>query len=97
MLYSGTKAGSELFTPDLKVEAKLRQGIDENHEVEKWYSDLSTLLNYLGDKRGDGLTTNEKAKALAEWAFAVIFAVAGLAGFYQPVLEFLLLCFFHCQ
>lgn len=35
------------------------------------------------------MTTNEKAKALAEWAFfALIFAVAGLAGFYQPVLEF---------
>lgn len=36
---------------DLKIEAKLRQGIDENHEVEKWYGDISHLLNYLNDKK----------------------------------------------
>ncbi|RJQ27378.1 MAG: hypothetical protein C4589_08425 [Peptococcaceae bacterium] len=36
---------------DLKIESKLRQGIDDNHEVEKWHKDLSTLLNYLADKK----------------------------------------------
>lgn len=36
---------------DLKVEEKLRQGIDENHELEKSYGDISSLLNYLVDKK----------------------------------------------
>lgn len=35
------------------------------------------------------MTTGEKSRALAEWAFfALMFAVAGLAGFYLPMLEF---------
>ncbi|MCL6639078.1 MAG: MazG-like family protein [Firmicutes bacterium] len=36
---------------DLKVEAKVRQGIDDDHEVERWYGDLSALLNYLVEKK----------------------------------------------
>ena len=36
---------------DLKVEAKIRQGIDDDHEVERWYGDLSALLNYLVEKK----------------------------------------------
>ncbi|MEG3072337.1 MAG: hypothetical protein HQP61_08575 [Peptococcaceae bacterium] len=47
----GRRLGVSLSRLDLKVEAKLRQGIDEDHEIERWYGDLSTLLNYLGDKK----------------------------------------------
>jgi len=36
---------------DMKVEAKIRQGIDDDHEVERWYGDLSALLNYLVEKK----------------------------------------------
>ncbi|MDD2553088.1 MAG: DUF2232 domain-containing protein [Desulfotomaculaceae bacterium] len=35
------------------------------------------------------MTTSEKSRALAEWAFfTLMFAVAGLAGYYLPILEF---------
>ncbi len=47
----GRRLGLNFSRLDLKVEAKLRQGIDEEHEVEKWYGDLSTLLNYMVDKK----------------------------------------------
>lgn len=47
----GRRLGVNFSRLDLKVEAKLRQGIDENHEVERWYGDLSALLNYLVDKK----------------------------------------------
>lgn len=37
---------------DLRVEAKLRQNIEEGHEVERWYGDLSSYLNYfLADRK----------------------------------------------
>lgn len=47
----GRRLGLSFSRLDLRVEAKLRQGIDEDHELEKWYGDLSTLLNYLVDKK----------------------------------------------
>ncbi len=47
----GRRLGINFSRLDLKMEAKLRQGIDEDHEVERWYGDLSTLLNYLVDKK----------------------------------------------
>ncbi|MFA4884711.1 MAG: MazG-like family protein [Desulfotomaculaceae bacterium] len=47
----GRRLGINFSRLDLKVEVKLRQGIDEDHEVERWYGDLSTLLNYLVDKK----------------------------------------------
>lgn len=47
----GRRLGINFPRLDLKIEAKLRQGIDENHEVEKWYGDISNLLNYLVDKK----------------------------------------------
>lgn len=47
----GRRLGINFSRLDLKVEAKLRKGIDEDHEVEKWHGDLSTLLNYLVDKK----------------------------------------------
>ncbi|MCG9969012.1 MazG-like family protein [Pelotomaculum terephthalicicum JT] len=47
----GRRLGISFPRLDLKIEAKLRQGIDENHEVERWYGDISNLLNYLVDKK----------------------------------------------
>jgi len=47
----GRRLGISFPRLDLKIESKLRQGIDENHEVEKWYGDISNLLNYLVDKK----------------------------------------------
>lgn len=47
----GRRLGINFPRLDLKVEAKLRQGIDEDHEMERWYGDLSTLLNYLAEKK----------------------------------------------
>jgi len=36
---------------DSKIEIKLRAYIAEEHEMEKWYGDLSALLSHLGEKR----------------------------------------------
>ena len=47
----GRRLGINFSRLDLRVEAKLRQGIDEDHELERWYGDLSALLNYLVDKK----------------------------------------------
>ncbi|MTI83525.1 MAG: hypothetical protein FH756_06380 [Firmicutes bacterium] len=47
----GKRLGINFSRLDLRVEAKLRQGIDDDHEVEKWYKDLSSLLKYFIDKK----------------------------------------------
>ncbi|HOV80842.1 MAG TPA: MazG-like family protein [Bacillota bacterium] len=47
----GRRLGINFPRLDLKVEAKLRRSIDEDHEMERWYGDLSALLNYLADKK----------------------------------------------
>ena len=47
----GKRLGINFSRLDLRVEAKLRQGIDDDHEVEKWYGDLSSLLKYFVDKK----------------------------------------------
>jgi len=47
----GRRLGINFSSLDLRVEAKLRQSIDEDHELERWYGDLSALLNYLADKK----------------------------------------------
>jgi len=47
----GRRLGISFSRLDLRVEAKLRQGIDNDHEVEKWYGDLSSLLRYLTEKK----------------------------------------------
>lgn len=36
---------------DSKIETKLRSYIAEEHEMEKWYGDLSALLNHMAEKR----------------------------------------------
>lgn len=47
----GRRMGLSFSRLDMRIEAKLRQGIDEDHEVEKWYKDLSSLLTHLADKK----------------------------------------------
>lgn len=44
---------------ELKVESKIRQNIDEGHEVEKWYGDLSALLKHWEDNHKE--RSNAKA------------------------------------
>jgi len=36
---------------ELKMETRLRQGIQEDHELERWYGDLSALLGHLLEKK----------------------------------------------
>lgn len=36
---------------DLKIQNKIKLGITEEHEVEKWYKDLSGLAGYLNRNR----------------------------------------------
>lgn len=47
----GRRLGFSFSRIDVAVEAKLRQGVEESHEVEKWYGDLSMLLAYLVDRK----------------------------------------------
>ncbi|HBV97902.1 MAG: hypothetical protein JL50_07550 [Peptococcaceae bacterium BICA1-7] len=47
----GRRLGYNFSKVDVAVEAKLRQGIKDSHEVEKWYGDLSLLLAYLVDRK----------------------------------------------
>lgn len=36
---------------DVRVESKVRNGIQEKHEIEDWYGDLTALLKYISDKK----------------------------------------------
>ncbi|MCL4426034.1 MAG: MazG-like family protein [Firmicutes bacterium] len=47
----GRRLGVSFAKIDLKVQARIRTLIDENHEVEKWYGDLSSLLQFLEAKK----------------------------------------------
>ncbi len=47
----GRRLGFSFARLDMRIEAKLRQGIEEEHEVEKWYQDLSQMLTHLADKK----------------------------------------------
>ncbi|OPX84502.1 MAG: MazG-like family protein [Pelotomaculum sp. PtaB.Bin104] len=47
----GRRLGINFPRLDLKIEEKLRQSIAEDHEMEKWYGDISNLLNYLSEKK----------------------------------------------
>ncbi|MGE5415404.1 MAG: MazG-like family protein [Acidobacteriota bacterium] len=47
----GKRVGVSFPHIDLKVESKLRFSINEAHEVEKWYGDLSALLGYLENRK----------------------------------------------
>jgi hypothetical protein len=47
----GRRLGFTFSRIDMTVEAKLKQGINEGHEVEKWYGDLTMFLTYLVDRK----------------------------------------------
>lgn len=47
----GRRMGFTFSRIDVAVESKLRQGIEESHEVEKWFGDLTMLLAYLVDRK----------------------------------------------
>lgn len=47
----GKRVGVKFQNIDFKVESKLKLSINEAHEVEKWYGDLSALLAYLENKK----------------------------------------------
>jgi len=47
----GKRVGVNFQYIDFKVESTLKLSINEAHEVEKWYGDLSALLAYLESKK----------------------------------------------
>ena len=47
----GRRLGFGFSRLDLKVEAKLKQGVDTGHEMEEWYGDLSSLLRYRTERK----------------------------------------------
>ncbi|MHB1420377.1 MAG: MazG-like family protein [Bacillota bacterium] len=49
----GKRMGISFARIDLQVENKVQQCLEEDHQVEKWYGDLSALLNYLEIRRGE--------------------------------------------
>lgn len=42
----GKRLGINFSQLDVNIESKLKQGIEAEHEVEKWYGDFSSLLNH---------------------------------------------------
>jgi hypothetical protein len=47
----GRRLGISFARLDIKVESKLRQGIEDNHELERLYGDLTNLLQYQSEKK----------------------------------------------
>ena len=47
----GRRLGFGFSRLDLKVEAKLKQGVDTGHEMEEWFGDLSSLLRYRTERK----------------------------------------------
>lgn len=47
----GKRLGLNFAQIDIEIESKLKNNIDDNHEVEKWYGDLSALLRYWGSQK----------------------------------------------
>lgn len=48
----GKRLGVSYESIDSKVEEKAKLALVEDHKIEKWYGDLSSLLEYLKRKRG---------------------------------------------
>ena len=47
----GRRLGITFSRVDLKIENKLKANIERNHEIEKWYGDLSALSHYCRDNK----------------------------------------------
>lgn len=43
----GKRVGVSFSKVEMKVDAIIRENIENDHEVEKWYGDLSNLQHYL--------------------------------------------------
>lgn len=48
----GKRLGLSFESIDAKVESKAKLGLVEDHKIEKWYGDLSKLLDYFKKSRG---------------------------------------------
>lgn len=48
----GKRLGASYESIDAKIEEKTKLGLVEDHKIEKWYGDLSDLLEYFKRKRG---------------------------------------------
>jgi len=48
------RLGLSYSAVDMKIENKIRLGVAEDHEVEKWSGDLSSLSAYLNRSRNQG-------------------------------------------
>lgn len=48
----GKRLGFSFERIDKKLENKVRLGVVEEHKIEKWYGDLSKLIDYLKRTRG---------------------------------------------
>ncbi len=46
----GRRLGLNFTHIDLKIEQRLKLNVEKNHEIEKWYGDLSALLQHMRDK-----------------------------------------------
>lgn len=47
----GQRVGVNFAQVDLQLEALVRRHIDEKHEVEEWYGDLSALKKHLENRK----------------------------------------------
>lgn len=47
----GKRLGLTFQSIDLKIESKAKLGLIENHKIEKWYGDLSELLDHFNKDR----------------------------------------------
>lgn len=48
----GKRLGVSFENIDAKIESKLKLGVVEEHNIEKWYGDLSDLMEYFKRTRG---------------------------------------------
>lgn len=48
----GKRLGLSFDTIDSKIQSKVKLGVVEEHNIEKWYGDLSDLLDYFKRTRG---------------------------------------------
>lgn len=56
----GKRVGIKYSRLENKVFLKLKASIIEDHEIEKWYGDMTSLLHYWQDRRGDSFDPGEK-------------------------------------
>lgn len=47
----GRRLGITFARLDFKIQSKLRRNIEDDHQVERWYGDLTELLHYLTEQK----------------------------------------------